>query len=242
MNRFQNILIIEDEVSISDNIEYALTTEGFWVVSKHTGFEGIDALENNLFDLVILDIGLPDMIGFEVFKEIRKKCDIPVIFLTARDSEVDKIVGLEMGGDDYVTKPFSPRELTARVRAVLRRVKTAKKIEQKPIDENGSKADVGLAMNSDAKQIYYCGKLLDLSHYEYEILSLLMKEQGKVFSRKELMGTIWDVPEMSMARTVDTHIKTIRAKLGQVKPNTLIQTRRGFGYFLSDEKGLLDEN
>ncbi len=230
------ILIIEDEPSISDNIEYALKTEGFAPVSVHTGTEGLELLKSAdraigqvNFALIILDIGLPDLNGFDICKEIRKVSDIPIIFLTARDSEVDRVVGLEMGGDDYVTKPFSPRELTARVRAVLRRTNRIKK--SKPGSDDSGTAK--FAINHDKRKISYCGEELIFSHYEYEIMLLLINNHGKVFSRAELMKEIWDTPEMSMDRTVDTHIKTIRAKLNKIKPcENPIVTHRGFGYSL----------
>ena len=220
------ILIIEDEPSISDNIEYALNTEGFDPVSAPTGTEGLKLLESDGFSLIILDVGLPDLNGFDICKEIRKASDIPIIFLTARDSEVDRVVGLEMGGDDYVTKPFSPRELTARVRAVLRRTNGKRETLQ---DSDNAK----FAIFPDKRKINYYGKELALSHYEYEILALMINNSGKVFSREKLMKEIWDTPEMSMDRTVDTHIKTIRAKLNKIKPlENPIVTHRGFGYSL----------
>ncbi len=220
------ILIIEDEPSISDNIEYALNTEGFEPVSVHAGQEGLQLLKSANFALIILDIGLPDLNGFDICKEIRKTSNIPIIFLTARDSEVDRVVGLEMGGDDYVTKPFSPRELTARVKAVLRRTNG-----KQPTVNNLTNAK--FKIDSDKRKINYYGEALPLSHYEYEILTLMIKNSGKVFSREELMKAIWDTPEMSMDRTVDTHIKTIRAKLNKIKQNkNPILTHRGFGYSL----------
>lgn len=227
----KKILIIEDEPSICDNIEYALKTEGFTPVCASTGAEGLKKLAAGDLVLIILDVGLPDANGFELCREIRKLSDIPIIFLTARDSEIDRIIGLEIGGDDYLTKPFSPRELTARIRAVLRRIK-------RPSPVSGTKADNAavFAVNSDKKEISYWGEVLNLSHYEYEILALMIANPGKIFSRTELMNRIWEAPEMSMERTVDTHIKTIRAKLNAVKPGeSPIITHRGFGYYLQIE-------
>jgi two-component system catabolic regulation response regulator CreB len=232
-----NILIIEDEPSISDNLEYALSTEGFETVTFHTGKEGVNYLRSANYAksetapaLVILDIGLPDMNGFDVCKEIRRESNIPIIFLTARDSEIDRVVGLEMGGDDYVTKPFSPRELTARVRAILRRTgDTGSNFSALPAKD----ADAKFALIPEERNIKYYGETLQLSHYEYEILALMIKSPGILFSRADFMNKIWDTPEMSMDRTVDTHIKTIRAKLYKIKSNeNPIVTKRGFGYLL----------
>jgi len=236
------ILIIEDEPSISDNLEYALTTEGFECITAHTGMDGLKLLGFANQDigpvpvaLIILDIGLPDMNGFDVCKEIRRESDIPIIFLTARDSEIDRVVGLEMGGDDYVTKPFSPRELTARVRAILRRTDAGKLFTPKKDNANKSK-NAKFAVDTAKRIIFYYSFPLALSHYEYEILILMINSPNKVFSRRELMQKIWNSPEMSMDRTVDTHIKTIRAKLYKVKSDQApIITRRGFGYLLEEQ-------
>ena len=229
MNKIK-ILIIEDEPSISENLEYALSTEGFETVTVHTCGDGLTTLKTANFALIILDIGLPDMNGFDVCKEIRKVSEVPIIFLTARDSEVDRVVGLEMGADDYVTKPFSPRELTARVRAILRRTgDTRSSISPIP----AKNADVKFAVSADKCEITYYGTVLPLTNYEYEILKLMLESPGKVFSRQDLMKQIWDSPEMSMKRTVDTHIKQIRSKLQKVRQDAShIVTKHGFGYQL----------
>ena len=226
----KKILIIEDEPSICDNIEYALKTEGFTPVCASTGTEGLKKLKGGDFVLIILDVGLPDANGFELCREIRKLSEIPIIFLTARDSEIDRIIGLEIGGDDYLIKPFSPRELTARIRAVLRRTGRQSPAPRQQVD------NTVFSVNTDKKAISFLGEPLNLSHYEYEILSLMIANPGKIFSRTELMNRIWEAPEMSMERTVDTHIKTIRAKLNAVKPGeSPIVTHRGFGYYLQIE-------
>lgn len=226
------ILIIEDEPSIRDNIEYALNTEGFDPVCAETGAEGLEKLAENDLVMIILDIGLPDANGFDLCREIRKLSDIPIIFLTARSSEIDRIIGLEIGGDDYLTKPFSPRELTARIRAVLRRTNR----QVKPLSSKNENGNSVFFVNSDKKEICYYGEVLKLSHYEYEILALMLTNPGKIYSRADLMNQIWESPEMSMERTVDTHIKTIRSKLNAVKSEeSPIVTHRGFGYYLTAE-------
>jgi two-component system catabolic regulation response regulator CreB len=225
----KRILVVEDEPAIADNITYALSTEGFEPVWCSTGEEALETLADNGFSLVVLDIGLPDRSGFDLCREIRKTSSVPVIFLTARSDEIDKVVGLELGGDDYMVKPFSPRELAARVRAVLRRTPD--------VGVGSSASVVSSAFSIDAKRrlISYFGKPLDLSRYEYRMLEVLAERPGWVFSREKLMDLVWEEPEASMDRTVDTHIKTLRSKLKQVKPNlNPIKTHRGVGYSLKE--------
>ncbi len=170
--------------------------------------DAISILDSQKIDLIILDIGLPDKNGFELCKEIRKASNIPIIFLTARDSEIDRVLGLELGGDDYVVKPFSPRELSARVNAVLRRTNLNKEIK-----EICQKNELPFIIDNNKYIIQYWGQPLDLSRYEFKILELLIKKPGWVYSRNKIMELIWEEPEMSLDRTIDTHIKTIRAKL-----------------------------
>ena len=223
------ILVIEDEPAIADTVIYALKTEGFIPLWHLTGNEGMKAFLEQQPALVILDIGLPDINGFELFKELRLNAPVPVIFLTARAEEVDRVVGLEIGADDYVVKPFSPRELTARVRAVLRRTGGHEDtVDSCYLEERAFDVD------AEACRIYYHGQLLALSRYEYLLLSVLIKRPNRVYSREELLQLVWTDPESSLDRTVDTHIKTIRAKLRAVKADTNpIKTHRGLGYSLS---------
>ena len=224
----QKILVVEDEPAIADNITYALSTEGFEVTWCATGEEASAVLQNDGIDLVILDIGLPDISGFELCKEIRKTSSVPIVFLTARADEIDKVVGLEIGGDDYVVKPFSPRELAARVKAILRRAPSGG-------NTGGGVVTSAFTIDKQRKRICYFGKPLDLSRYEYRILEVLTGKPGWVFSRDRLMDLVWEEPEASMDRTVDTHIKTLRTKLRTVKPKlNPIQTHRGLGYSLKE--------
>ena len=226
------ILLIEDEPAIADTVIYALKTEGFEPLWQLTGYEGRKAFLEQQPALVILDVGLPDINGFELFKELRLKASVPVIFLTARAEEVDRIVGLEIGADDYVVKPFSPRELTARVRAVLRR--TGSHDDTTDADHL---ADSRFKIDADSYQIYYFDQLLTLSRYEYLLLSVLIKRPNRVYSREELLQQVWTNPENSLDRTVDTHIKTIRAKLRAIKVDANpIKTHRGLGYSLSIDR------
>ena len=221
------ILIIEDEPAIADNIVYALETEGFRCRWCATGREGLEALSES-FDLAVLDVGLPDIGGFDLCREIRKRRDLPILFLTARAGEIDRVVGLELGADDYVVKPFSPRELAARIKAILRR--TAKGPE--------APAPEALPFQHDAERcaIAYFGKRLDLSRYEYRLLLALIEKPGRVWSREQLMEKAWDEPEASLDRTVDAHIKSVRAKLRLVRPEVeAITTHRGLGYSLKED-------
>lgn len=220
------ILIVEDEPAIADTIQYALETDGFDVALANCGEPVISMLAENEIDLIILDIGLPDVNGIELCREIRKTSTVPIIFLTARSDEIDRVVGLEIGGDDYVTKPFSPRELTARVRAVLRRT-------QAILKENATPP--AFDINESKRTIAYFGVSVSLSHYEYNILTVFVRRPGHVFSRDQLMDQAWAEPESSMDRTVDAHIKNIRAKLKDIRPDVdPIVTHRGIGYSLKE--------
>lgn len=221
------ILIVEDEPAIADTIQYALETDGFETLCVTSGKPVIPMLENEVVDLIVLDIGLPDISGFELCKSIRNTFTTPVIFLTARSDEIDRVVGLEIGADDYVVKPFSPRELSARVKAVLRR--TGHHTASVPCDET-------FRINESKHLIAYFGSALSLSRYEYEILKAFVRRPGHVYTRERLMEMVWDEPEASMDRTVDAHIKNIRAKLRTVKPDLdPIITHRGTGYALKEE-------
>lgn len=219
----KHILVIEDEPSIADNITYALKFEGFQHTWVTLGNEGIELLTKGLFDLVILDVGLPDINGFEVCKRIRETSNIPIIFLTARGEEIDRVVGLEIGADDYVVKPFSPRELVARVKVILRRSQNA----QSPT----VLVSQSFRIDDDKYNIIYCGQSLDLTTYEFGLLKVLLSQPERVFTREQLMNRVWSSPEESFDRVIDTHIKTIRVKLRAVNSNdNSITTHRGIGY------------
>jgi two-component system catabolic regulation response regulator CreB len=218
------ILIVEDEPAIVDTIRYVLETDGFDTASVSTGSPVLTILAEESFDLIILDIGLPDISGIELCKQIREHHALPIIFLTARSDEVDRVVGLEIGADDYVVKPFSPRELAARVKAVLRRTR-----------KNASPAKA-FEVDESRRRIFYYEAPLDLSRYEYNLLKTLISRPGRVFSRDQLMDMAWDEPDASMDRTVDAHIKNIRAKLKAVRPDLdPIITRRGMGYAMKED-------
>jgi two-component system catabolic regulation response regulator CreB len=248
------ILIVEDEASIADTIQFPLETDGCITECCGTGGEALNLLAREAFDLVVLDIGLPDMNGFEVCRRIRMTSSVPILFLTARSEEVDRVVGLEIGGDDYVSKPFRPRELSARIRAILRRVVNAGSAvneRKEPAVPTESASDssrhseaaaearrgsTALSIDQQRKVVRYFGEPLILSRYEFRLLEILASAPGRVYSRAQLMEAAWEEPEASMERTVDAHIKSLRSKMRQVRPEVdAIQTRRGFGYSLLEE-------
>ncbi|MCG6143583.1 response regulator [Leptospira bandrabouensis] len=218
------ILLIEDEPGIQETIQITLESEGFFVFLASTGKDGIQLVSKDI-SLIILDIGLPDQNGFEVLKEIRKSFQTPVIFLTARNTEIDKVLGLEIGADDYIVKPFSPRELLARIRAILRRTIPTQFVEE-------SKFRISL----DKKLVYFNGKTLNLSPYEYKTMELFFRWPGRIFTREEIMDSVWTEPEDSFDRAVDTVIKNIRARFKELDPDfDPIETRRGQGYGLKEK-------
>jgi two-component system catabolic regulation response regulator CreB len=225
----KSILIIEDERSIADTIIHSVEREGYAAVWCSRGTEGLTHIKKGACVLVILDIGLPDINGFELCKAIRAVSAIPLIFLTARDEEVDKIVGLEIGADDYMTKPFSPRELGARIRTVLRRY--APHETQRAVQAVSS-----LCVDSEKRQAVYRGKGLELTRSEFGLLALFAASPGRVYSREELMRTVWGDDSPSLDRTVDTHVKSLRAKFRAVDASAdPILTYRGSGYALRDD-------
>jgi len=227
------ILIVEDEPGIADTLQYALRTDGFEPLWAATGEEALQKMSAQP-SLVILDVGLPDINGFELFKKLRERGDVPVVFLTARSDEIDRVDGLELGADDYVPKPFSPRELVARVRSILRRAAKA------PASASPAAAATApatpISIDDGRRQIRFYGRLLELSRYEYGLLKTLASRPGHVFTRDTLLERVWDDPGESLDRTVDAHVKTLRAKMKLVAP-TLdpIRTHRGTGYALAED-------
>jgi two-component system, OmpR family, catabolic regulation response regulator CreB len=216
-----SILIVEDEIAIADTLLFALQGEGFNARRVALAQEAIAALRDGAIDLVILDVGLPDMSGFECCKALRQFSTVPVMFLTARAEEVDRVVGLEIGADDYVVKPFSPREVVARVRAILKRAGA------------GAMAPVPGEFEVDLARlaIRYRGQALRLTALEFRLLQQLAGSPERVFSREELLAAVGAATDAGYERNVDTHIKSLRAKLREIAPEAEpIQTHRGFGY------------
>ncbi|MCU6668034.1 two-component system response regulator CreB [Enterobacteriaceae bacterium H4N4] len=221
------IWLVEDEISIAETLIYMLSQEGFSVKAFERGLPALDEARRQVPALAILDVGLPDISGFELCRQLLAQHPaLPVLFLTARSDEVDKLLGLEMGADDYVAKPFSPREVCARVRTILRRMQ-----------KSAAPSDVvrigQFELNEPAAHISWCGESLALTRYEFLLLKTLLHAPGRVFSRQQLMDRVWGDAGDSFDRTVDTHIKTLRAKLraidAQLSP---ITTHRGLGYSL----------
>lgn len=228
-----HILIVEDEPGIADTLSYALRTEGFEPTCCATGEDALQRFAAQVPALVILDVGLPDINGFELFKRLRERADVPVVFLTARSDEIDRVVGLELGADDYVAKPFSPRELVARVRTVLRR---SARGAAAPAPKDSAVAALPIEVDDGKRRIRYYGRALDLSRYEYGLLKTLAARPGHVYTREALLRMVWDDATESFDRTVDAHVKTLRAKLKLVAPTLEpIVTHRGAGYALAED-------
>ncbi len=218
------ILLVEDDLPIADNVILGLERDGFACAHVMLGAACLEFLQTNPVDLVILDVGLPDSNGFDVCKAIRRTSNVPIVFLTARADEIDRIVGLEIGADDYVLKPFSPRELVVRVKTILRRSKPA--LSNPP-------AGGGFQIDEARACIVFAGVPLNLTRAEFFMLRTLASAPQKVFSRQALMDAA-GLADASLERVIDTHIKSIRAKLAAVSPGLeLIRTHRGFGYSLN---------
>jgi two-component system catabolic regulation response regulator CreB len=217
------ILLVEDEAAIADTLIYALKSEGFAVEWLGLGQPALARIAQGGIDLAILDVGLPDLNGFDLCRELRRKHDLPVLFLTARDAEIDRIVGLEIGADDYVSKPFSPREVATRVKAILRRSA-----------RNTPSGHSLFLLERESGRISYAGSILSLTRYEFLLLAELITQPERIFSRAHLMDRVWQDALDTDERTVDTHIKTLRAKLKAVRADLdPIVTHRGLGYSLS---------
>jgi two-component system catabolic regulation response regulator CreB len=224
----KKILIVEDEASIADSISYALHKDGFHPEHAMLGELALQRLRQGDVALVILDVGLPDISGLDVCRRLRQFSEVPVIFLTARSEEIDRVVGLEIGADDYVTKPFSPRELVARVRVILRRVVAAvPALPAKPVA-------VGFELRAAEARVLYGGRPLELTRYEFLLLQALLEHPGHVLSRAQLMDRVWHDAGDTLDRTVDAHVKSVRAKVRAIDPAAdPIQTHRGMGYSCS---------
>jgi two-component system response regulator RegX3 len=220
------LLVIEDEESFSETLSYMLTREGFEVRVANTGPAGLDEFERHGADLVLLDVMLPGLPGTEVCRRLRERSDVPVIMLTARDSEVDKVVGLELGADDYVTKPFSARELVARVRAVLRRRSDAVEVPVSSAVEAGP-----VRLDADRHVVTVRGESVTLPLREFELLEMLLRNAGRVLTRHQLIDRLWGSDYVGDTKTLDVHVKRLRSRIEQepARPRHLV-TVRGLGY------------
>ncbi|TYP56757.1 response regulator transcription factor [Thermosediminibacter litoriperuensis] len=216
------ILIVDDEKKIVELVRLYLEKEGFKVDEAHDGRQALDMITKGEYNLIILDLMLPVIDGWTVCKEIRKKSDIPIIMLTARGEEFDKVLGFELGADDYVVKPFSPRELVARVRALMRRFG--------PKDPEQTLEFPGLVIGPESRTVRVDGKEVALTPKEFDLLYFLAKNKEKVFTREKLLEEVWGYDFFGSLRTVDTHIKQIREKLGRSRAASYITTVWGVGY------------
>ena len=221
-----NILIVEDESSFSEALEFLLGKEGFSIVTAATGTEALKKFEQGGIDLVLLDLMIPEISGTELCRQIRAKSRVPIIMLTAKDSEVDKVVGLEIGADDYVTKPYSSRELVARINAVLRR-NSSDSVNA----ESGVLNVQGIRLDVERHLVTINGIAVSLPLKEFELLEFLMRNAGRVLTRIQIIDRVWGSDYIGDTKTLDVHIKRIRAKI-EVDPANpkIIQTVRGLGY------------
>jgi len=222
------ILIIEDEPSFSEALSFLLEKEGYSTHIAETGKQGLDAFSGEEFDLVLLDLMIPEVSGVDVCRKIRSTSQVPIIMLTAKDSEIDKVVGLELGADDYVTKPYSSRELVARIKAVLRRGSVESSSDG---EVSGVHAAAGIRMDVERHQVTVNGDLISLPLKEFELLEFLLRNPGRVLTRGQLIDRVWGGDYYGDTKTLDVHIKRLRSKI-EVDPANpvLIQTIRGLGY------------
>jgi two-component system, OmpR family, response regulator RegX3 len=220
------VLVVEDEESFSDALSYMLRKEGFEVSVAETGTAALTEFDRTGADIVLLDLMLPEMSGTEVCRALRSKSTVPIIMVTARDSEIDKVVGLELGADDYVTKPYSPRELVARIRAVLRRQ------SPEPVDAIGATLSAGpVRMDVERHVVTVSGENVPLPLKEFELLELLLRNSGRVLTRGQLIDRVWGADYVGDTKTLDVHVKRLRSKI-EPEPSTprYLVTVRGLGY------------
>lgn len=224
------ILLVEDEAAYRDTLAFNLRRDGYEVVAVGDGREAVDLFERVQPDIVLLDLMLPGLSGTEVCRQIRQKSTVPVIMLTAKDSEIDKVVGLEIGADDYVTKPYSYRELVARMRAVLRRGAS---------DDEGSEATITVGrvmMNTDRHEVQIDGEAVAMPLREFELLELFMRNVNRVLTRGQIIDRIWGPNYIGDTKTLDVHVKRLRSKIEVDPPNpAMLMTVRGLGYKLVSE-------
>ena len=217
----QHILIVEDDRTIAESIAFILEQDSFSCQWFDNGTDALDYVENNAVDLMLLDVGLPDMSGFDVLRKVRTNSDLPIVIITARDDESDQVLGLEgLGANGYITKPFSPRLVVAHVRSQLRR------------DRLDTNPESKFSINQDMQKILFHNQELTLTQTEFKILSHLIQHPNRVHTREYLMKNIWDRPHGSDVRTIDTHIKSIRKRLQEIDEIDPIETHRGIGYSL----------
>jgi two-component system, OmpR family, catabolic regulation response regulator CreB len=228
-----HILILEDEPSIAESLIFVLQAESFSTHWESLATKALAYVKEQPVDLIIMDVGLPDMTGFEACKQLRKFSEVPVMFLTARGDELDRVVGLEIGADDYVVKPFSPREVAARVKAILKRMRPVIAANEPLLPSEHTREFV---IDTERKIIHYQQQLLQLTRFEFCLLQTLIEQPSRVFSRDQLLNAVGVTAEAGYDRSIDGHIKTLRAKLRAINAAAdPIKTQRGFGYSYQPE-------
>jgi DNA-binding response OmpR family regulator len=218
----QSVLVVEDEASIASFVSLYLKNAGYEVATATTGAEALGAVERRAPSLVVLDLMLPDIDGIEICRRIRQKSDLPILMLTARDEDVDKIIGLEVGADDYMTKPFNPRELVARVKSILRRATPERRDRETEVIQHGD-----LVIDSGRREAKVAGEEVQLAPKEFDLLWELLDHRGLVLTRDQLLERVWGYTFAGDTRTVDVHVRQLRRKLGEASP---IVTVWGVGY------------
>lgn len=234
----KKVLVVDDEQSIVTLLQYNLEQSGFFVITAFDGEEAIQVAEAEKPDFIILDLMLPKLDGIEVCKLLRqKKVDVPILMLTAKDDELDKILGLELGADDYMTKPFSPREVIARIKAILRRF-NSKQEETQPVDDLETSIVIGdLVIYPEKYETYFQGEKLELTPKEFELLLYLTKNKGRVHTRDKLLSSVWNYDFAGDTRIVDVHISHLREKIEMdTRKPKYIKTIRGLGYKFEEPK------
>ncbi len=225
VTRVSRVLVVEDEESFSEALTYMLRREGFEVAAAMTGPDAIEEFDRGGADIVLLDVMLPGLSGTEVCRQLRTRSSVPIIMLTAKDSEIDKVVGLELGADDYVTKPYSARELIARIRAVLRRRSEPEAVETSTLDSGRVRMDV------DRHIVSIDGDVVPMPLKEFDLLEMLLRNPGRVLTRAQLIDRIWGADYVGDTKTLDVHIKRLRAKIEPDPANPkFVLTVRGLGY------------
>lgn len=235
----KKVLVVDDEQSIVTLLKYNLEQAGYTVVTAMDGEEGIKLAADEKPDLMVLDLMLPKLDGIEVCKLLRQqKINVPILMLTAKDDEFDKVLGLELGADDYMTKPFSPREVVARVKAILRRVQTLPEPVEEKNDDEGQIRIGELKILPDFYEAYFMDQLLEFTPKEFELLLFLAKNKGRVLTRDQLLSSVWNYDFAGDTRIVDVHISHLREKIEKnTKKPSYIKTIRGLGYKLEEPKG-----
>ncbi len=222
----ERILVVDDEVNIVDLVRLYLERDGFQVEAAEDGAQALEKIRSLDPDLVILDIMLPEVDGFEVCRRVRNDSDVPIIMLTARDEDIDKIVGLELGADDYLTKPFNPRELAARVKAILRRTERSPQVDSRPMVIGN------VSIDPARREVTVAGEAVDLRAKEFDLLLTFAEHKGIVLSREQLLKLVWGFDFYGQTRTVDVHVAHLRKRLA--KSSVRIETVTGVGYKLVD--------